>query len=151
MEFTDANGSNWAVGIDISALERVRESGNDVLGRLDLLQESVSAIVSDPVEVARVLYAICLPQAKRRNVSRDEFMAALDADALHEGLTCILEALRHFCPNPAIRDVVNREVGAVIDHLRGVGEPQQTAGDSSTERPESAASTHPDSPSDNSS
>jgi len=93
-KFTDANKREWFIAIDYPTSERVKaELGVDLLD----VQGSWSQLGELPV-LAEVAWALCKSQAAEREVSRDNFWAALDGDAFEDLLAAVVGAVIDFFP-----------------------------------------------------
>jgi len=93
--FKDTKDRPWEITINVSAIKRVR----DVL-HVDLLQVLDGGLVeklsTDPVLLCDVIFVLIKPQADAKNVSDEEFGAALGGDAIDEATTALLEELVNF-------------------------------------------------------
>lgn len=108
--FTDKNGTEWQLVIDIAGVGRTMSmTGVNLYKAFDIdengnwLSEDMRRMNEDIALRAAVVHALCAPQAAAREVSRDEFVAALDMeilDKLWEG--DFLQELLDFFP-PAKR------------------------------------------------
>lgn len=89
----DALGEVWDLTIDLVACRRVRD-----LAGVNLLSLEMSAIFeafSDPIRLAEIVYAVCLPQAQQRGLSQDDFLRRL-AIAMQPVVERLLEGLDRF-------------------------------------------------------
>jgi hypothetical protein len=95
--FTDNAGRTWTIAINVGAVKRVR-------GLLDVdLLEAVEGrllerLVSDPVLLCDVIYALCKPEADPRNISDEEFGRAMGGDAIDGATAALLSELVDFFP-----------------------------------------------------
>lgn len=95
-EFHDAEGRVWRVSVSIPARKRVREqTGFDILS---VVTEEGMAKLSDPEILAGSLYAILEPEAKRLNVSPEDFALAIRGDSLETAVDALLKAIADFFP-----------------------------------------------------
>ena len=79
--FRDNAGRTWTVAIDVAAIKRVRSLiGYDLLAVLD--GTGTQALVSDPVLLVDVLYALCRPEADRLAVTDEDFGRSMAGDAI---------------------------------------------------------------------
>ena len=154
--FTDNAGRSWTVTINVDAIKRVRG-----LVEVDLLQAAdgklIERLVSDPILLCDVIYALCKPQADQQSVSDEEFGRAMAGDAIDAATTAVLEELVGFFPQAKRRVLTKalrklRELeGRAIEHaeaeLDGAALEAQmdrllrSPGNSSGSAPEPSAST----------
>jgi len=96
--FTDADGRQWVIDIDVNALRQVQKRLDlklmDVLGG-----ETLDRLADDPVLLVDVLYVLCEAQAAREGVTDEAFGRGLRGDALDAAVVAFLEALTDFCPS----------------------------------------------------
>jgi hypothetical protein len=95
--FHDSTGRSWTVALNVGVLKRVRS-----LCDVDLMAavegKLVERLVSDPVLLCDVLYAVCQEEAEAKNVSDEEFGRLLAGDVIDAATTALLEELVDFFP-----------------------------------------------------
>ncbi len=95
--FNDNSGRTWTVSLNVGALKRVRS-----LCEVDLMAavegKLVERLVTDPVLLCDVLFAICAEEAEKKGVTDEEFGRSLAGDAIDAGTTALLEELVDFFP-----------------------------------------------------
>ncbi len=95
--FSDNAGRSWTIALNVGALKRVR-----ALCDVDLMAavegKLVERLVSDPVLLCDVLYAVCKAEADVKGISDEEFGQALSGDAIDAATTALLEELVDFFP-----------------------------------------------------
>jgi hypothetical protein len=95
--------------LNVDAIKRVRS-----LVDVDLMQavggKLLERLVSDPVLLCDVLYAVCKAEADAKNVSDEDFGRALAGDAIDAATTALLEELVDFFPH-AKRRVLGKAMG----------------------------------------
>jgi hypothetical protein len=107
--FRDNAGRSWTVAIDVATVKRVRSMiGFDLLSVLD--GNGVDKLVSDPVLLVDVVYAVCRPDADRLGVTDEDFGRAMAGDAIELATKALLEDLVSFCPNPRDRKRMQKVV-----------------------------------------
>jgi len=100
--FNDTKGREWQVAINVATVKRVRD-----LLELDLLEiapaEDESAtpplflrLAEDPILFADVLYVLCKPECDGRNVSDEDFGAALGGDVIGAATDALLAEIVNF-------------------------------------------------------
>jgi hypothetical protein len=100
--FTDVQGRTWSIDITVATLKRVRGiTGIDLLDAVG--GTLLDRLVSDPVLLGDVLYAVVKPQADERRVSDEDFGRALAGDVVDAATTALLEAFVAFFPSPRRR------------------------------------------------
>ena len=119
--FSDTNGREWSVSMNVAALKRVR----DLLG-IDLMdlpameqkqpeQGLLHRLGTDPVLLVDVLYVLVKPQADAAGVSAEQFGEALGGDALeHATDTFMREVVGFF--RGGVRDALT----TVLDKAKQV-------------------------------
>lgn len=102
--FRDEEGREWLVKVHVAAVGRVRDRlGVDLYGLVDDGMKGLGALMGDPVKLVNVLYVLCQREAEARNISDEDFGAALAGDALEKATEAFLEALVDFFPSPRVR------------------------------------------------
>jgi len=95
--FADNAGRNWTVQINVDAIKRVRD-----LVSVNLLEvvegKLLDRLISDPVLLCDVIYAVCKPEADTKTVSDVDFGRAMAGDAIDAATTALLEDLVDFFP-----------------------------------------------------
>lgn len=95
--FADNAGRNWTVQINVDAIKRVRD-----LVSVNLLEvvegKLLDRLISDPVLLCDVIYAVCKPEADTKSVTDVDFGRAMAGDAIDNATTALLEELVDFFP-----------------------------------------------------
>lgn len=101
MVFKDSADREWQVDITVNTIKRVRELTEIDLASLDhaLLKD----ILTDPIDLCNVLYAIVKPQADAQDVTPENFGEALVGNAIERATDALLEALVNFFPDSRSR------------------------------------------------
>jgi hypothetical protein len=95
--FNDTTGRTWTVTINVNAVKRVR-SLLDV-NLLDVIEgKLLERLVSDPVLLCDIIFALVKPEADARNVSDEEFGRAMAGDCIEQATAAFLEELASFFP-----------------------------------------------------
>lgn len=103
--FTDNLGRTWTLVVNVAAIKRVRalcnvdlnaivEIGRDNNPSTELLER----LSSDPVLLVDVLYAVCKPECDRKNISDEDFGAAMAGDAIDHATAALLDEVVDFFP-----------------------------------------------------
>lgn len=96
--FNDTQGRTWSVTINVDAIRRVR--GLLDINLLDAVEgKLLERLVSDPVLLCDILFALVKPEAEARQVSDEDFGRALGGDVLDQATTALLEELVDFFPS----------------------------------------------------
>lgn len=104
--FKDNQGRQWSVVINVNAIKRVRSLiGINLLEVVD--GELLEQLITDPVLLCDVIYALCKPQADAAGVSDEQFGQAMAGDAIDAATTAVLEELVDFFPS-AKRQVLSK-------------------------------------------
>jgi len=111
--FNDNAGRTWTVSITVDAIKRVRG-----LLDVDLLEvvggKLIDRLITDPVLLCDIVYAVCKPEADAQDVSDEDFGRAMAGDAIEHATTALLEELVSFSPSP--RDRANLKRVLVTTH-----------------------------------
>ena len=96
--FNDTQGRTWTVTINVDAIRRVR--GLLDINLLDAVEgKLLERLVSDPVLLCDILFALVKPEAEAKQVSDEDFGRALGGDVLDQATTALLEELVDFFPS----------------------------------------------------
>ena len=96
--FTGNAGRTWAVAINVECIKRVKTLLS--VNLLDAIEgKLIEDLVSDPVLLCDVIYAVCKPEADTNEVSDEEFGRAMAGDAIDNATTALLEELVDFFPS----------------------------------------------------
>jgi hypothetical protein len=126
--FIDNAGRTWALQINVSAVKRVRGLvGIDLYKLIDDGLEPLAKLVSDPVDLADVLYCLVRDEADAKQISDEEFGRALAGDAITAAADAFVEELIDFFPEARARAALRKTVQAgkqvrskVLEHLEGL-------------------------------
>jgi len=99
--FSDADGREWRLSIDVSAIKRCRNLINEDL--LDV-QQILARLMVDPILLCDVLYVVCQPQADDLGVSDEEFGRSMRGRSIADAKTALLGDLVDFFPEEADRE-----------------------------------------------
>ncbi len=95
--FTDNAGHSWPIDLNVTSLKRVR-----MLCEVDLMEvvdgRLLERLVTDPILLCDVLYAVCKEQADEREVTDEQFGRCMAGDAIDQATKALLEALVDFFP-----------------------------------------------------
>lgn len=96
--FHDTQGRTWTLTIHVDAIRRVR--GLLDINLLDAVEgKLLERLVSDPVLLCDILFALVQPEAEAKQVSEEDFGRALGGDVLDHATTALLEELVDFFPS----------------------------------------------------
>ncbi len=111
--FRDMKGREWLIQINVAAVKRVRTLVDvDLLGLVDQGFGNLGKLLSDPVRLVDVLYALCKAEADAKGVTDEQFGEAMAGDAIEHAADAFLQELTDFFPNPRIRAGLKRVVAA---------------------------------------
>ena len=101
--FKDSEGRDWIVTVTVATVKRVRQMCD--VNLLELLEgQLLQRLAADPVLLCDVLYAVCQPQASERNLTDEQFGAAMGGEVIDKACAAFLEALTDFFPNTQQRE-----------------------------------------------
>jgi len=96
--FTDNAGRTWTVAINVECIKRVKTLLS--VNLLDAIEgKLIEKLVSDPILLCDVIFAICKPEADTKEISDEEFGRAMAGDAIDNATTALLEELVDFFPS----------------------------------------------------
>lgn len=102
--FTDNLGRTWTLVVNVATIKRVRAlCGIDLNSIVEVEDGRPSArllerLSGDPVLLVDVLYAVCKPECDQKNISDEEFGAAMAGDAVESATNALLEETVDFFP-----------------------------------------------------
>lgn len=107
--FRDSRGQDWLLEITVSSVRRVRAlAALDLLGLVKDGFAPLGELVSDPVRLADILWALVQPQAAACGVSDEDFGRGLAGDALAEAAEAFVEELVDFFPDAKARQSLKK-------------------------------------------
>jgi hypothetical protein len=111
--FTDSVGRVWIVQINVAAVKRVRGLlGIDLYKLIDDGFQRLGEVVSDPVQLADVLYCLVKDEADARGLTDEDFGRGLAGDAITEAADVFVEELIDFFPDPRARAALRKVIDA---------------------------------------
>jgi len=106
--FKDNEGRSWNVSVNVAAMKRVKTLLN--LNLMDAVESDlIQRLATDPMLLCDVIYAICKPDADKRNVSDEQFGQSMAGDVIEHATVALLEELVDFFPD-AKRQVLRKAV-----------------------------------------
>jgi len=127
--FKDNAGRTWTIGINVAAIKRVKS-----LLDVNLLDTAggrlIDRLISDPVLLVDVLYALCKPEADRLGLTDEQFGEAMAGDAIDLATTAMLEELADFFPKDRDRQRARRVlsmIGRMMDKAQDALDAKLTA------------------------
>ena len=128
--FNDNAGRTWTVTINVDAIKRVKS-----LLSVNLLEavegKLLERLVSDPVLLCDVIYAVCKPEADAKSVSDEDFGRSMAGDAIDLATTALLEELVDFFPQQR-----RRLLRKALEKLRKLESMALTAAETRLDSPE---------------
>lgn len=110
--FTDNDGREWVVSVNVAAVKRVRAlTGVDLLGLLDP-SSCVAEKLADPVTLCDVLFAVVSPDADKRGVASECFGAAMGGDAIDSATAALMAEVVDFFPSAQRRELGHKLLAA---------------------------------------
>nr|DAG83190.1 MAG TPA: hypothetical protein [Caudoviricetes sp.] len=103
--FTDNLGRSWTLVVNVAAIKRVRALCDVDLNAIVEIDKDnnpstklLERLSSDPVLLVDVLYAVCKPDCDQKNVSDEDFGAAMAGDAIDHATAALLDEIVDFFP-----------------------------------------------------
>jgi hypothetical protein len=121
--FTDANGREWALSIDVAAIKRMRDiAGVDILGNSGSDNSAFLQMAENPVMLVDAIYAVCKKEVEARGMDQDAFAVGITGDVIDRATSALLDAVIDFFPS-ARRNVLKAAIeklralqGVMLDH-----------------------------------
>ena len=111
--FTDNAGRTWTVQVNVAAIKRVRGLlGVDLYKLVDDGFQALAKLVSDPVQLADVIYCLVKDEADAKQVTDEEFGRALAGDAITLAADSFVEELIDFFPDARARAGLRKVIDA---------------------------------------
>lgn len=165
--FKDRRGNTWTIDINVLSIKKIRAHCNiNLLDVLDINQGEdglLARLADDPVLLADILYAICVPDKEKDPDAEAAFMAAIAGDVVDQATWALLEDIADFFPKAkgaALRKVIEiakqqeEKTAATVEEIlnsqdlqESLAEAMSSSSPLSTNSQESSASTPPPSPS----
>jgi len=102
--FTDTLGRTWTLVVNVIAIKRVRALCNVDLNAIIEVEDGkpsarlLERLSGDPVLLVDVLYAVCKPECDQRNITDENFGAAMAGDAIDHATSALLDEVIDFFP-----------------------------------------------------
>ena len=102
--FTDNLGRTWTLVVNVIAIKRVRALCNVDLNAIIEVEDGkpsarlLERLSGDPVLLVDVLYAVCKPECDQRNITDENFGAAMAGDAIDHATSALLDEVIDFFP-----------------------------------------------------
>lgn len=110
--FVDNAGRTWTVALNVDAIKRVRDLAS--VNLLEVIEgKLLDRLISDPILLCDVIYAVCKPEADTKHIVDVDFGRAMGGDAIDGATTALLEELVDFFPQAR-----RRVLGKALDKLR---------------------------------
>ena len=95
--FSDNAGRTWTLQINVDAIKRVRDLVS--VNLLEVIEgKLLDRLVSDPILLCDVIFAVCKPEADTKIISDVDFGRAMAGDAIDTATGALLEELVDFFP-----------------------------------------------------
>lgn len=99
MHFTDKDGRNWSLALNVGILRRVRNNlGVDLLDVAKGNTETWFEVKTDPELLCNILYSICEKQCEKYNLTDLDFSEIFDGEAIENAVIALQEAILSFSP-----------------------------------------------------
>jgi hypothetical protein len=111
--FTDNAGRTWIVQVNVAAIKRVRGLlGVDLYKLVDDGFQALAKLVSDPVQLADVLYCLVKDESDAKQITDEEFGRGLAGDAITLAADAFVEELIDFFPDARARAGLRKVIDA---------------------------------------
>jgi hypothetical protein len=107
--FKDSEGREWDVGLPWDVVRRLKDK--EGINLLEFAEDKFAKfreVMSDPLAMLDLLWAIVKPQAEAKQMTRDQFEKAMGGDALYEAQLSFEGAYLFFTHNPKTRSALKR-------------------------------------------
>jgi hypothetical protein len=117
--FVDKFGRSWTLVVNINTVKSIRALCNlDILELMtvdektgNMKAEVLERLASDPILLVDVLYVVCKADADAKNISDEDFGAALSGDCIEYATKQLLEEIIDFFPE-AKRNMYRKALAA---------------------------------------
>lgn len=111
--FTDNAGRTWTVQVNVAAIKRVRGLlGVDLYKLVDDGFQALAKLVSDPVQLADVLYCLVKDETDAKQITDEDFGRGLAGDAITMAADAFVEELIDFFPDARARAGLRKVIDA---------------------------------------
>ncbi len=97
-KFTDSEGRNWLIRVDVTAIKAVRNQCGINLGDIGEAPEYFARLADDPVLLCDMLFVLCEEQVQERGLSDADFGRLLFGDVIAHATMALGEAIADFFP-----------------------------------------------------
>ena len=95
--FNDNAGRTWTITVNVGAIKRVKSLLS--VNLMDAVEgKLLERLISDPILLCDVIYAVCKPEADAKEISDEDFGRSMAGDAIDFATTALLEELCDFFP-----------------------------------------------------
>lgn len=113
--FKDKLGREWSLELSIGLIESIKK---DALTDIDTLltkpEELGQILLMQPRKFAEILWVICEDEAKKREVSPEEFGKLLNRSTIDAATNGFLEAILDFYPRQSAGRVMRENLPALL-------------------------------------
>ena len=110
-EFNDRDNRRWNVALTHGDAMRVKSDlGIDLYKLLDDKLHGLAKLFDDPQQLVSVVYCLIEKQAEKAKVSPEDFAGSIDGQVLEDLGEALLEALKDFFPNRAVRQALPKVI-----------------------------------------
>jgi hypothetical protein len=96
--FNDANNRSWQIHLNVATCQTLKAgTGLNLANAQDVA--NVAALGNDPAKLGEVLWHLVAEQGAAVGVTKDDFFASLDGDALEAGFDALAGAYVAFMPS----------------------------------------------------
>ncbi len=95
--FNDNAGRTWTITVNVGAIKRVKSLLS--VNLMDAVEgKLLERLISDPILLCDVIYAVCKPEADAKEISDEDFGRSMAGDAIDFATSALLEELCDFFP-----------------------------------------------------
>ena len=118
--FSDSQGRNWSIDINVDTLRRVKSQTDvDLTKLVDARNETFQNVVQDYFLMFDLLHALVEPQFSKHGITGKEFGVALDEASLESAVRALIEAVIDFFREEkrlVLRKAFTKVMGAAERH-----------------------------------
>lgn len=115
--FRDRKGREWIVELDFAALQALKDACQVDLGNVERLAETWARLLYDDQLAVSVLWQCVKASAEASGVSRDDFLAAINGEALEAGVIALGASIESFT-QPRKRGMATKAMAGVTDAMQ---------------------------------
>jgi hypothetical protein len=123
-KFTDGNGDEWTLNLNVGIIEDIKEQAGVDLDLIAQTPEKIAeVIISAPNKLVTLYYVAVEEQIQKRNLTPRQFAKLFDRQTLDNAGNALLEALLSFYPRNSAGEVFREKLPLILAKMdKAIGE-----------------------------